>query len=72
MSTYIVNRDGGNVKVKHVKRANVDPTQISYCFPKGNKKYKDNNVPTFYGSLSFIVLCRESMESLSYSSCGTN
>ena len=47
MSTYIVNRDGGNVKVKHVKRANVDPTQISYCFPKGNKKYKDNNETGF-------------------------
>lgn len=47
MSTYIVKRDGNSVKVSHVKRSSVTPEQISYCFPKGNKKYKDNNETGF-------------------------
>lgn len=47
MSTFIVNRDGNNVKVKRVKRASVSESQISYCFPNGNKKYKNNDETGF-------------------------
>lgn len=43
MSTYIVKRDGNSVKVCHVKRSSISSDQISYCFPNGNKKYKDND-----------------------------
>lgn len=43
MSTFIVNRDGNNVNVKRVKRSSVSAEQISYCFPNGNKKYKNND-----------------------------
>lgn len=47
MSTYIVNRDGNSVKVKHVKRSSVSESQLSYCFPNGNKKYKGNDETGF-------------------------
>lgn len=47
MSTFIVSRDGKNVNVKRVKRSSVSESQISYCFPNGNKKYKNNDETGF-------------------------
>ena len=47
MSTFIVKHDDNSVNVKRVKRSSVSAEQISYCFPAGNKKYKNNDETGF-------------------------